>query len=98
MGRKGNDGQGLGKRLYLDSGTLTPVLKRLEQKGLVIRKRNSKDERVLMINITKEGEALKEQAVEIPYKMAGCVKLDREDAKELYRILHKLLGAVEEPF
>ena len=87
----------LGKRLYLDSGTLTPVLKRLEQKGLVIRKRNSKDERVLMINITKEGEALKEQAVEIPYKMAGCVKLDREDAKELYRILHKLLGAVEEP-
>lgn len=88
----------LGKRLYLDSGTLTPVLKRLEQKGLVIRKRNSKDERVLMINITKEGEALKEQAVEIPYKMAGCVKLDREDAKELYRILHKLLGAVEEPF
>ena len=67
----------LGKRLYLDSGTLTPVLKRLEQKGLVIRKRNSKDERVLMINITKEGEALKEQAVEIPYKMAGCVKLDR---------------------
>ena len=71
----------LGKRLYLDSGTLTPVLKRLEQKGLVIRKRNSKDERVLMINITKEGEALKEQAVEIPYKMAGCVKLDREDAK-----------------
>lgn len=50
-----------------------------------------------MINITKEGEALKEQAVEIPYKMAGCVKLDREDAKELYRILHKLLGAVEEP-
>ena len=60
----------LGKRLYLDSGTLTPVLKRLEQKGLVIRKRNSKDERVLMINITKEGEALKEQAVEIPYKMA----------------------------
>lgn len=54
----------LGKRLYLDSGTLTPVLKRLEQKGLVIRKRNSKDERVLMINITKEGEALKEQAVE----------------------------------
>lgn len=87
----------LGKRLYLDSGTLTPVLKRLEQKGLVIRKRNSKDERVLMINITKEGEALKEQAVEIPYQMAGCVKLDREDAKELYRILHKLLGAVEEP-
>ena len=76
---------------------MTPVLKRLEQKGLVIRKRNSKDERVLMINITKEGEALKEQAVEIPYKMAGCVKLDREDAKELYRILHKLLGAVEEP-
>lgn len=81
----------LGKKLYLDSGTLTPLLKRLEQKGMVARRRDQKDERILMISITAEGEALKEKAVEIPYKMRGCVALGEEDAKELYRILHLLL-------
>ena len=86
----------LGGRLYLDSGTLTPVLKRLEQKGLISRQRDDKDERVLIASITQEGEALKEKAVEIPYKMAGCVKLDARDAKELYEILHKLLRVFEE--
>ena len=86
----------LGGRLYLDSGTLTPVLKRLEQKGLISRQRDDKDERVLIASITQEGEALKEKAVEIPYKMAGCVKLDEQDAKELYEILHKLLRVFEE--
>ncbi len=86
----------LGGRLYLDSGTLTPVLKRLEQKGLISRQRDDKDERVLIASITQEGEALKEKAVEIPYKMAGCVKLDEQDAKELYEILHKLLNIFEE--
>ena len=86
----------LGGRLYLDSGTLTPVLKRLEQKGLISRQRDDKDERVLIASITQEGEALKEKAVEIPYKMAGCVKLDVQEAKELYEILHKLLNIFEE--
>ena len=86
----------LGGRLYLDSGTLTPVLKRLEQKGLISRQRDDKDERMLIVSITQEGEALKEKAVEIPYKMAGCVKLDARDAKELYEILHKLLNIFEE--
>ena len=86
----------LGGRLYLDSGTLTPVLKRLEQKGLISRQRDDKDERMLIVSITQEGEALKEKAVEIPYKMAGCVKLDARDAKELYEILHKLLNIFED--
>lgn len=86
----------LGGRLYLDSGTLTPVLKRLEQKGLISRQRDDKDERVLIASITQEGEGLKEKAVEIPYKMAGCVKLDAQEAKELYEILHKLLNIFEE--
>lgn len=86
----------LGGRLYLDSGTLTPVLKRLEQKGLISRQRDDKDERVLIASITQEGEALKEKAVEIPYKMAGCVKLDVQEAKKLYEILHKLLRVFEE--
>ena len=56
----------LGSRLYLDSGTLTPVLKRLEQKGLITRQRDDKDERVLIVSITKEGDELKDKAVEIP--------------------------------
>lgn len=85
----------LGKKLYLDSGTLTPLLKRLEQKGMVARRRDQKDERILMISITAEGEALKEKAVEIPYKMRGCVALDEKDTKELYRILHLLLKDFE---
>lgn len=86
----------LGKRLFLDSGTLTPLLKRLEQKGLVKRERDSEDERVLIVSITEAGEALREQAVSIPYGMTECVKLDREDAAELYRILHKMLGSFEQ--
>ena len=86
----------LGNRLYLDSGTLTPLLKRLEQKGIVARHRDDKDERVLIIAITPEGEALKDEAVKVPHQMAGCVKLEPQEAGELYRILHKLLGGFEE--
>lgn len=86
----------LGSRLYLDSGTLTPVLKRLEQKGLITRQRDDKDERVLIVSITKEGDELKDKAVEIPVKMAGCVSLEPKDAAELYRLLHKLLAGFEQ--
>lgn len=86
----------LGNRLYLDSGTLTPVLKRLEQKGLITRQRDDKDERVLIVSITKEGDVLKDKAVEIPVKMAGCVSLEPQDAAELYRLLHKLLAGFEQ--
>ena len=85
----------LGKRLYLDSGTLTPLLKRLEQKNLISRQRDSKDERNLIVRLTAEGERLKEKAVEIPHKMAGCVKLDEKDAADLYRILHNMLQSFE---
>lgn len=86
----------LGSRLYLDSGTLTPVLKRLEQKGLITRQRDDKDERVLIVSITKEGDRLKDKAVEIPIKMAGCVSLEPQDAAELYGLLHKLLAGFEQ--
>ncbi len=83
----------LGERLYLDSGTLTPVLKRLEQKKLITRQRDIKDERSLIVTLTDEGRQLREKAVEVPYKMAGCVALDEKDVKDLYRILHKMLNA-----
>ena len=85
----------LGNRLFLDSGTLTPVLKSLETKGLVRRKRSEKDERVLMISITPKGEALREKALAVPPALAGCVALPPEDAAKLYELLYKLLAAVK---
>lgn len=86
----------LGRKLFLDSGTLTPVLKSLEEKGYVKRRRSSEDERVLIVEITEAGEALKERAVSIPEKIAGCVRLDTEDAMQLYRLLYKVLAAINE--
>ncbi len=83
----------LGEYLYLDSGTLTPLLKKLEAKELITRKRSAKDERNLIVTITEKGRRLKEKAVEIPFKMAGCTNLTEEEAKQLYSILYKILTA-----
>ena len=84
----------LGECLYLDSGTLTPVLKTLEAKGLVVRKRSAEDERSVIVEATEAGMALREQAVTVPPRMGACVNLSQEDAAELYRILHKLIGNI----
>lgn len=81
----------LGEYLYLDSGTLTPLLKKLEAKGLIERTRYAKDERSLLITLTNEGEALKQQALSIPVGMARCINLSNEDSKDLHRILYKIL-------
>lgn len=86
----------LGTELYLDSGTLTPLLKKLEEKGLVTRRRSEEDERNLIVSITEKGEDLKDEAVEIPWKMCKCVNLEWEEAQELYRILYKMLDVVKE--
>ena len=85
----------LGKYLYLDSGILTPVLKKLEQKGYVTRKRDTRDERVLNVAVTEIGMQLREKAVDVPAKMGSCVSLDAEDAKKLHEILHKLIKNFE---
>lgn len=84
----------LGEKLYLDSGTLTPVLKSLEAKGFVTRRRSTEDERVLIVEITDEGVRLKERAAEIPPKIACCVCLTPEEGAELYRLLYKILGGM----
>lgn len=84
----------LGENLYLDSGTLTPVLKKLEAKGLLKRTRSKADERNLLVSITKEGEALKEKAKDVPKKIGNCVKLQADEAKELYRLLHIIIDNV----
>ena len=85
----------LGEKLFLDSGTMTPVLKSLEAKGYVTRKRSTTDERSVSVFLTDSGEALKKKAVDIPAKVAGCVGLDGEEALQLYRLLDKVLGAGE---
>ena len=82
----------MGKLLHLDSGTLTPVLKKLEEKGLVNRRRSREDERSLIVSLTEKGEALREQAVEIPAKVTGGLRLPQEDIQALYRLLNKMLS------
>ncbi len=86
----------LGRRLYLDSGTLTPVLKSLEEKGFVDRARSKEDERVLIARLTKEGLALKERAKDVPTRVGGCVKLAPGEAVQLYSLLYKLLDGLED--
>jgi len=86
----------LGEKLYLDSGTLTPLLKKLEAKGLITRVRSTEDERNLNVTITEEGEALKERAVEIPAKIVACTDLSMEEAKTLYQLLYKILATATE--
>ena len=86
----------LGKRLYLDSGTLTPLLKKLEAKGLLKRERSKEDERNLFITLTEEGIAMKDRALPIPYEMVKCVALDDEEKVVLYKLLYKLLSYVKQ--
>lgn len=86
----------LGECLYLDSGTLTPVLKKLEAKGYLTRCRSKEDERNLVIQITEAGEQLKEKAVCVPEKIGQCVCLEPEEASQLYRLLYKVLGSLGE--
>ena len=83
----------LGKKLYLDSGTMTPVLKSLEAKGYIERKRSATDERSVSAFLTDSGKALKEKAVDIPVKIATCVGLDQGEAMQLYSLLYKVLKA-----
>ena len=84
----------LGKRLYLDSGTLTPVLKTMEKEGYITRMRNPEDERVLMVELTKDGEKLKQKAADIPKEIGSCISLSEQDAKDLYRILYSILNTI----
>lgn len=86
----------LGNRLFLDSGTLTPLLKSLEAKGYVTRARCETDERVVLVHLTELGAALQEQALSVPEELRACVRLSPEDAALLYKLLYKLLGEQKE--
>ena len=86
----------LGKTLMLDSSTLTPLLKKLELKGYIERKRNLNDERNLVIKLTKDGIGLRNKAIDIPSKMGKCVNLSDSEAKTLYSLIYKVLLNVKE--
>jgi len=82
----------LGEKVFLDSGTLAPLLKRLEKQGYLTRVRLEEDERVLIISLTKEGRALKEKAVSVPGAMKGCIDLPDGELWELKKLLDKALS------
>ena len=82
----------MGKCLFLDSSTLTPLLKRLEEKGYVTRHRSTEDERDLIVTITDSGEALKEKAINVPERIGACVALEPGKAQALYELLYEIIG------
>ena len=81
----------MGARLFLDSGTLTPVLNGLEKKGYAVRRRSDEDKRDVYAVITEKGMALRDKAADIPAKLGACVPLDSENAATLYKILHDMM-------
>ena len=86
----------LGDCLYLDSGTLTPLLKKMEAKGYIVRERCPEDERCVIVSLTAKGEALRKDAESVPRCMAEKSPLSKEEAETLYKILYKLLHSIHD--
>ncbi len=85
----------LGEYLFLDSGTLTPLLKKLADKGYIKRTRDTEDERNVLVSVTDKGLALREDALKVPQAMSGCINLSPEEAKVMYKLLYNLLDDQE---
>ncbi|MBQ8451857.1 MAG: MarR family transcriptional regulator [Clostridia bacterium] len=85
----------IGKALFLDSNTLSPLLKKLEEKGYVVRSKNAKDARNLIISLTKTGKELKSKALFVPKEMGSCINLSNKEAATLYSLVYKVLNNVE---
>ena len=81
----------IGEKLMLDNGTLSPLLKKMEQAGYIKRKRSREDERVVEITLTEEGKALQEKAKDVPAQVSDCIDLPPEKAQTLYALLYELL-------
>ena len=84
------------ERLMLDNGTISPLLKKLEQAGWVARSRSESDERVVVVTLTDEGRALQKRASEVPLHVGGCIPLSADKGRELYELLYELLAGCEE--
>jgi DNA-binding MarR family transcriptional regulator len=88
------DGLSVGEiceKLMLDNGTLTPLLKKMQDAGYIERRRSNEDDRVVVINLTEKGKAMQLRAKNVPLGVANCLKLPEDKAKELYTLLHELL-------
>ena len=83
------------RRLYLDNGTITPLLKKLEGQGYLERKRSKEDERVVTVSLTEKGRELQQMAVSVPEKVGSCVKLNPEEAQTLYKLLYKVIEGMD---
>ena len=83
------------RRLYLDNGTVTPLLKKMEEAGFVARSRSRQDERVVAVTVTPQGWELRQRAKNIPFQMSSCIPLAREEALQLYTLLHTLLQKMD---
>lgn len=81
----------LGMTLFLDSGTLTPLLKKLESRGIITKVRNPEDERTVHVHLTDKGWQLREALKDVPTKLAQCLDLPMNDIISLHRILHQML-------
>lgn len=85
----------LGSRLRLDSGTLTPLLKRLEAQGRVRRQRDHRDERRVLVELTDQGAALRDRAGDVPLEMLTRIPLSEADWSALRELLDRLIGALD---
>ncbi len=85
----------LGNKIHLDSGTLAPLLKRLEKTGYILRSRPENNERKLFVTLTEQGERLKEKATSVPYAMTGCLDLTQTELVQLKALLNKALTGME---
>ncbi len=83
------------RRLYLDNGTITPMLKKMEEEGFIARSRSKQDERVVAVTVTEKGWALREQVKDVPEQLDQCIRMAREDSYQLFILLHKLLDNLD---
>ena len=81
----------IGARLYLDNGTLSPLLKKLEGEGYILRTRSREDERIVMISLSESGKAFYKGLSEVPMKVGSCIRMEPEKAGALYSLLYELL-------
>ena len=85
----------LGSRLFLDSGTLTPLLKKMEKDGFICRTHSTDDERSIIITLTQKGRELKEKCRDIPKNVACCAKLSKENADVIRTYLHSIMKCIK---
>lgn len=85
----------LGKKLYLDNGTLTPLLKKMQEKGYLVRQRSHEDERIVLVTLTEKGSQLREEVKDIPAIINKALDLTADESQTLYSLLYKVINSLE---